>query len=63
MHQVLPIPPTSVSAILDGEVRAVTSAAHTGDVQIRVMMLVRILMSASVFKPRMIHWVFATIQF
>ena len=63
MLQVLPILPTSVSANLDGEGRAVTSAAPTGDAQIRVMMLVAIPMNVSVSRQRMTHWVCATIQF
>ena len=63
MLQVLPILPTSVSATLDGEARDVTSAAPTGDAQIRVMMLVTVPMNASVSRQRMTHWVCATIQF
>ena len=63
MHQALPMPLTSVSVTLDGEVRAVTSVAPTGDARTRMMMLVVIPMSASVLRQRMIPWVCATTQF
>ena len=61
--QELPIPPTSASAILGGEVRAVTSAAPTGDAPIRVMMLATTPMNASASRPRMTLSFCVTIQF
>jgi hypothetical protein len=60
--QVLPILPTSASANLDGEVKPVTSVAHTGGVQIRVMMLAITPMNAFVSKQRMTRRICATTQ-
>ncbi len=63
MPQVLPILPTSVSVTLDGEVKHVTYAVHTGDVQIRAMMLATTPMNASVSRLRMTQIICATTQF
>jgi len=54
MHLVWPIPQISASANLVGEERAVTSAARTGDVQIKVMMPVIFPMNVSASRMRMI---------
>jgi hypothetical protein len=61
--QELLIPPTSASVILDGEVRAVTSAVPTGDAPIRVMMLATTPMNASASRPRTTLSFCATTQF
>jgi len=55
MHLVWPIPPISAYANLVGEERAVTSAALTGDAQIKMMMHVTNLINVFASRMRMIR--------
>ena len=61
-HLVKQIQPTFAYVILDGKDRAVTLAHLTGNVPIRMPMLVTIPMNVSASTMKLMLWVFATTQ-